>query len=104
MSMSVHWLDQAEDDLNDLYRYIGVEQHQISAAYRLIESIREKAASYARQPGMGTLHEEIEIPGIGGPIRSFRVKSYMAFYQEIDSGILVLRVVDGRRERGGLFG
>lgn len=103
MIPEVEWLVSAEEDLEDIFRYIGIEQHQIAAARRLVQAIRDKADVYARQPSMGTILEEVEIPSIGGPIRSFRVKSYLALYQEIDSGIVVLRVVDGRRDLTSFF-
>lgn len=43
---------------------------------------------------MGTLHDEFTS---AAPIRSFRVKSYLAFYRETPQGIYVLRVLHGRR-------
>jgi plasmid stabilization system protein ParE len=52
---------------------------------------------------MGPLHEEIEVVGEGECVRSFRVHSYLAFYQEDEAGILILRVLHGRRDYRSLF-
>lgn len=103
MNPEVRWSEPAEEDLRDIFHYIGIERQSIDAARRLVRSIRDKAEAYARQPGMGTLHEEIEIPGEAGPVRSFCVKSYLAFYLETPSSIFVLRVIHGRRDFPSLF-
>ena len=103
MTPQVEWSPRAERDLRDIYDFIGTRRESPQAARRLIESIRRKAEAYARQPGMGTLHEEIEIPGEAGPVRSFRMKNYLAFYLETPNGIFVLRVIHGRRDYPSLF-
>ena len=99
------WTKRAARELDDLYDYIGVSRKSRQAAQRLIVSIRDKAEAYARQPGIGTLHDEFEPPaGFAGAVRSFRVKSDLGFYVEQPDGIIVLRVIDGRRDYGQLFG
>lgn len=103
MTSGVVWSPEARRDLLDIYEFIALQRQERDAARRLIRAIRRKAATYARQPGMGSLHEEIDVPGDGEPVRSFRVKSYVALYQETSYGILVLRVVHGRRDLPSLF-
>lgn len=103
MSRPAEWSRDARRDLLDIYEFIATERQERAAARRLIHAIREKADAYARQPGMGTIHDEVEIPGVGGPVRSFRVKTYLAYYLELPDGILVLRVAHGRRDSASLF-
>lgn len=95
--------DPAETDLEEIAFFIGVERGSPKAADRLLDAFRKKAEAYGRQPGMGTLHEELRSPVGAGPMRSFRVKSYVAFSVEIGSSILVLRVVHGSRNFPSLF-
>jgi toxin ParE1/3/4 len=103
MISRVEWSREARRDLLDIYEFIAVQRREAEAARRLIRSIRRKAEAYGRQPGMGTLHEEIDLPGEAGPARSFRVKSHIAIYRETPTGIIVLRVVHGRRDLPSLF-
>ncbi len=100
---AVEWSRRAEFDLEEIALFIGVERRNPKAADRLLDDLRDKADACARQPGMGTLHPEIDVPGLLGPVRSFRVKSYVGFYHETAAGILVLRVVHGMRDYASLF-
>ena len=82
----VLWDEAAELDLLRIMDFIGRHRHSIAAAAKVVRALRDKAAAYARQPEMGTLH-----PELGRQIRSFRVGNYVAFYEPADDGILVLR-------------
>jgi toxin ParE1/3/4 len=103
MTSDVDWSPRARKDLSEIYDFIGVQRESPVAAKRLIESIRKKAEAYASQPSMGTLHSDIEIDFVGASVRSFRVKSYLAFYRETPLGIYVLRVLHGRRDYRSLL-
>ena len=92
------WDDAAEIDLDKTWDYIGREQQNAIAADRLITSLLEKAQLYSEQPMMGTLHEEL-----GAGVRSFSVGNYVALYQPIEDGILVLRVFHGAQDYPSLF-
>jgi toxin ParE1/3/4 len=96
----VVWSDRAELDLEEIAFYVGVEQQNPTAADKLLDDLRCRAEAYGHQPGMGTLHDEFTS---SGAIRSFRVKSYLAFYRETPQGIYVLRVFHGRRDYRSLF-
>jgi toxin ParE1/3/4 len=93
------WDQAAEADLLDIWDYIARQNHSIAAAERLIDVLRTKAEVYARQPGMGTRHDDI-----APELRSFRVGKYVAFYQPHDDGIFVLRVIHGHRDYARLLG
>jgi toxin ParE1/3/4 len=92
------WDQAAATDLEEIWFYIAVENAQPEAGDRLIRAIREKAESYARQPGMGTLH-----PELSPDIRSFRVGNYVAFYLPLSDGIIVLRVLHGAQDYPRFF-
>jgi toxin ParE1/3/4 len=101
MTSGVGWSPRARKDLSEIYDFIGVQRESPDAARRLVESIRKKAEAYGRQPSMGTLHTDID--SAQKNIRSFRVKSYLAFYRETPQGIYVLRILHGRRDYRSLF-
>ena len=93
------WDDIAENDLDDIWDYIGRQNQSPVSADRVITSLIEKARSYAEQPEMGTLHTDL-----GPDVRSFSVSNYIAFYQPMEKGIFVLRVIHGARDYPNLFG
>lgn len=92
------WDEAAKLDLLRIMDFIGRQRHSIAAAAKLIRALCDKAAAYARQPEMGTLH-----PELGRQIRSFRVGNYVAFYEPADDGILVLRVFEGHQDYAAWF-
>ncbi len=100
---NVDWSQQALADLEEIAVYIGVENRNPQAADRLLDQFRERADAYSRPSGMGTLHDDLESPPVIGLIRSFRVKTYLAFYRETPNGIFVLRVLHGRRDYRTFF-
>ena len=93
------WDDTAENDLDDIWDYIGRENQSPVSADRLITSLIEKARSYAEQPEMGTLHSDL-----GPDVRSFSVSNYIVFYLPMERGIFVLRVIHGARDYPNMFG
>ena len=99
----VVWSQRAESDIEQIALYIGVENGNPSAADRLLDELRDRAEAYARQPAMGTLHDDFRSFAGRGVVRSFRVKNYLAFYRETPRGIYVLRVLHGRRDYRSLF-
>ena len=56
----------AENDLLEIYLYIGRENQSLAAADRLLLAIHEKCQQYALHPEMGTLR-----PDLGPEIRVF---------------------------------
>jgi toxin ParE1/3/4 len=64
----------------------------------LVDAIEATCELYARQPELGELR-----PDLGRALRVFRVGNYVVAYQPAEDGILVIRVVDGRRDYPALF-
>jgi toxin ParE1/3/4 len=88
---------QAECDLIDILAYVG--ERNPAAAGRLATAIDEKCHILAQFPLMGRERSELA-PGL----RSFPVNNYIIFYQPIDDGIQVIRVLHGARDFPALFG
>ena len=90
--MRVLWLDQAEDDRGEIFRYlIG---YDIAAALRTYEAIREQAARLGDYPNLGR-------PGriLGTRELPIGRTPYLVVYtvdRRIDA-VIILRVVHGAR-------
>ena len=82
---------KAEQDLDDIYNWIADQSP--ANADRYIERIISTIRHVAEMPQMGVLR----LPNYP-KIRSFPVGSHLVFYQLIDSGIEVIRVIHGARD------
>ena len=89
----INWTPTAKRDLDDIFDYIGRENHSPSAAANVLRQIDEKCSSYARQSHMGSTR-----PDLGSDVRCFSVGSYVVIYRPVADGILVLTVVHGARD------
>lgn len=86
----------AELDLAEMWHFIAIDNDK--AADRLIDSIRDTLRRLADHPGMGTMR-----PELGSVIRSYPVGNYLLFYQRIEGGIELVRVIHGARNTRGLL-
>ncbi|MEA2708052.1 MAG: toxin ParE1/3/4 [Phycisphaerales bacterium] len=86
----------AEDDLWEILLYVARDNED--AAFRLIDTIDKNFTLLAEFPSAGPARPELL-----ANIRSFPVGSYLIFYQPIDDGIEVVRVVHGARNLRRLF-
>ncbi len=81
-------------DLSSIVTYIAEQSGSRSVAKNLYDSLDQRVEQYARQPEMGTLCEDL-LPGL----RCFTFKkNYVVFYQEMQNGIDLIRVLHGARE------
>lgn len=87
---------QAEEDLVGIWCYIA--QDNSEAADSWIEQLGDTAWRLAENPGMGRLRPEL-LPNI----RSFPVGDYILFYQEVENGIELVRVLSAYRDLEQLF-
>ena len=67
--------------------------HDDRAADALLNRIQAKLDMLADSPGVGRDRAEL-----GRNLRSFVVRKYLIFYQPIDDGILLVRVIYGARD------
>jgi plasmid stabilization system protein ParE len=63
---TVVWTPAAEQDLENIFLYIGREQHSPAAAARVVRNIAEKAGTYAAQPLAAAAR-----PAFGPLVRAF---------------------------------
>lgn len=81
---------QAEEDLLAIAEYIARDSP--GAALRWLDQVEEKLAALAEHPLMGEAVDHIR-PGV----RRSSQGRYLIFYEPRDSGICVVRVLDGAR-------
>ena len=90
---TVVWTSAAGQDLEEIFLYIGREQHNPAAAARVVRDIADKASTYADQPLLAEPR-----PEFGEPIRAYHAHRYVVFYLPVSEGIEVLRVIHGSRD------
>ena len=87
---------QAEEDLIEIWIYIA--QDNPAAADRLLDKFDSKFSLLAEQPSLGPAREDI-----APELRYLPVGNYLILYRIIESGIEVVRVVQGARNLKSLF-
>ncbi|MBO3762339.1 type II toxin-antitoxin system RelE/ParE family toxin [Ciceribacter sp. L1K22] len=97
------WTPRARADVKSIY--INISKEQPAAAERYLERIRQKVGLLADHPRLGERHPEI--------FRSARMlveAPYVVLYEinpDSDDGhvdtIVIVRVVDGRRDLSAMF-
>jgi toxin ParE1/3/4 len=101
--MLASWTNAAELDLESIYAYIAFEHGRRSVAKNIIRGLREScdeySAAFASGHVLGTARSDL-----GESYRVFAYKRWVIVFRPIEGGIEVLRVVDGSRDYGRLFG
>jgi toxin ParE1/3/4 len=87
------WTPAAEQDLENIFLYIGREKLSPTAAARVVREISEKADFYSTQPVLAEAR-----PELGADLRAFYVHRYVIVYRPSTDGIEVLRVIHGSRD------
>jgi toxin ParE1/3/4 len=87
---------QAEADLIEIWTYIA--QASPIRADKQLDEIDEKSHMLAQSPFIGKARDEF-----GPTIRSFPISNYLLFYQPIEDGIEIIRVLHGARDIEALF-
>ena len=94
MAVEVRWLDQARDDLGDILDYIAAENP--AAAERYVTELYAACARLASLPQSGRRYND-----------AFRVlifRNHLIFHHYDEAaGIVVVMVLDGRRDLSTLF-
>ncbi|MBU1239034.1 type II toxin-antitoxin system RelE/ParE family toxin [Myxococcota bacterium] len=96
MKFKVLILQEAEDDIFELYMYIQNHDSQERAEY-VFEKLRETIISLDSLPGRG--HCPPELLRVGAPgYLEIHFKPYRIIYEVSDSKVFVHAVIDGRRD------
>jgi toxin ParE1/3/4 len=93
------WSELAELDLEEIVYYIAVEDKRPQVAEQIAGEIRDACDRYAEHPLVGERE-----PRLGGSCRRFTHKRWVILYRPEETGISVIRVVDGARDFDRLFG
>jgi toxin ParE1/3/4 len=81
----------AELDLLDIWNYIADDSPD--RADDFLDRIESKLMTLAQNSGLGRKRTEL-LPNL----RSFPIDNYVVFYQQIDGGIDVIRLLHGSRD------
>jgi toxin ParE1/3/4 len=81
----------ARDDLRKIWLYIA--RDNVSAADRMIDRFEEDLLLLAQQPLMGQSAEQYR-----AGLRQFTAGNYVLFYELIEEGIRLIRVLHGARK------
>ncbi|MHC5726665.1 MAG: type II toxin-antitoxin system RelE/ParE family toxin [Nostoc sp.] len=87
----------ASRDIESIIDLIA-DRSGLDAADRFLNKINGKCNNLAMFPSMGRKRSELL-----SSLRSFPVDDYLIFYRPIETGIEVLRVVNGYRDLDALF-
>ncbi len=101
MSFDVRLTVDAERDIEDIYRYIA-EHGGVGIAERVLAGIERKCIGLAHFPARGDVPNELLALGI----RDFREthdKPYRIMYRIAGRTVIVLCVLDGRRDMQSLL-
>jgi toxin ParE1/3/4 len=87
---------RASADLSEIWEFIGADN--LERADEFIDRIDATFRRLAAQPQMGRVRYEL-LPGL----RSFAMAPYVIFYEPIDDGVAIVRVLHGARDVDSQF-
>jgi len=85
--------------LDDIWYFTAKESGSVEIADRLIDSITQRFLLLARHPHIGRRRDEDLRPGL----RSLAMGEYVIIYRVEKNDVLILHVMQGRRDIGALF-
>ena len=86
----------AEEDLKEIWSYIA--ERNAEAANGVVREITGKFAILRDHPQMGREQDKLLVN-----LRSFAVRQYVIFYQPVEDGVEILRILHGSRDIERLF-
>jgi toxin ParE1/3/4 len=89
---------QARTDLDEIWDYVFAESGSEPIADRVIDQIVNRFILLSRWPRLGRPRRDLR-----RGLRSHTVGNYLIFYRIVRGGILILRVLHGRRDIGSLL-
>ena len=91
---------QAKQDLLDIGEYIA--QHNSQAAFDFLDELESKFHLLDANPKIGQPCPDLA-PDLPSDLRLFPVGNYVIFYRPLDDGIVIYRVLHGRRDLPQVF-
>lgn len=96
MRYRVLLIDDAEKDVEDIYRYIA-RHDSIESANRVLEGLEQCWNRLTDMPQRGNVPRELAALGVA-EYRETYFKPYRIIYRIVGSDVVVYCVVDGRRD------
>jgi toxin ParE1/3/4 len=96
MSFEVFLSGDAERDIEEIYRYIAV-QDGIARAEKVLGNLQDACAKLIDYPARGNVPKELRPLGID-EYREVHYKPYRVIYRITGRKVIVYCVVDGRRD------
>jgi toxin ParE1/3/4 len=81
------------NDLKEIGRYIAEQSQSLDIAMRFLDAIDHRCTTYAESPLLGEA-----CPDLGARVRRFSIGNYVVFFQPIEDGIELLRILHGARD------
>ncbi|MCP9495670.1 MAG: type II toxin-antitoxin system RelE/ParE family toxin [Pyrinomonadaceae bacterium MAG19_C2-C3] len=92
----VNLSEDAREDLREIWEFVSAKD--AGSATRLLKQITDKFDTLLSFPSAGRERNDLIVG-----LRSFAAGNYIIFYQPIDDGIEVLRVLHGSRDVSSAF-
>ncbi|HRW60800.1 MAG TPA: type II toxin-antitoxin system RelE/ParE family toxin [Defluviicoccus sp.] len=96
MSFDVFLTEDAERDIEDIWRYVAAADG-IERADRLLDALEETCARLSELPQRGNVPKELHELGIT-EYREAHHKPYRIIYRIFENRVIVYCVADGRRD------
>jgi len=96
---------EADQDLVEITLYTATSQGSIEAARAFVWMLKDKFMLLVENPDLGRVRDEIT--GLRTtsthPLRSFPVNKYVVFYEPMENGVRILRVLHASRDITDIF-
>ncbi|MEM7477632.1 MAG: type II toxin-antitoxin system RelE/ParE family toxin [Planctomycetota bacterium] len=87
----------ADQDLIEVWRYVGVQEGDTNVAHRILVEIRDQLLALCRFPNLGVSCPEFE--GYVTGVRAIQAGDYVIYYRNATNEVQIGRMVHYRRER-----
>ena len=89
---------RARTDLDEIWLHIAIEHSDVDAARRVVEALTDRFWLLTEHPQAGRRRDDLRVG-----LRSFNAGNHVIFYRIDDESLIILRVVDGRRDLHSLL-
>ena len=95
-SYSINIIEDAEQDLVDIYRYMSFHDHEKNTD-QLLDKLESLCLSLDSLPLRGNIPPELDRIGVTN-YHEVHLKPYRIIYEVIESSVFIHCVMDGRRD------
>ncbi len=91
--MAIRTSPEAEAELDDIWYYIATQSSSIEVAERMLDAINDQFALLSKHPLIGRSRDDLR-----AGLRSITVGAYVVLYRVEHEDVVVLHVLQGRRD------